>query len=92
MAQALADVATIGILQERSIRESSLVAEQLQWALESRVIIEQAKGVLSVLENVGVEEAFGRLRAYARHHNLTLRAVAEGVTARTLDVNRRPTV
>jgi GAF domain-containing protein len=92
VAQALADVATIGILQERSIRETNVVAEQLQWALESRVLIEQAKGVLSVLENIGVDEAFGRLREYARNHNLTLRAVAEGVTARTLDVNRRPTV
>ncbi|HWH98450.1 MAG TPA: GAF and ANTAR domain-containing protein [Pseudolysinimonas sp.] len=87
VAQALADVATIGILQERSIRETSLVAEQLQWALESRVVIEQAKGVLSVLEKIGVDEAFARLRSHARNNNLTLRAVAEGVTARTLDLS-----
>lgn len=92
VSQALADVATIGILQERSIRETNLVAEQLQWALESRVLVEQAKGVLSVLENIGMDDAFDRLREYARNHNLTLRAVAEGVTARTLDVNRRPQV
>jgi GAF domain-containing protein len=92
VAQALADVATIGILQERSIRETSIVAEQLQWALESRVIIEQAKGVLAALDGIGVDEAFTRLRAYARNHNVTLRAVAEGVTARTLDVSRRPRV
>jgi GAF domain-containing protein len=92
VAQALADVATIGILQERSIRETGIVAEQLRWALESRVIIEQAKGVLSALDGVGVDEAFDRLRDYARNHNLTLRAVAEGVTARTLDVSRHPRV
>jgi GAF domain-containing protein len=92
VAQALADVATIGILQERSIRETGLVAEQLQWALESRVIIEQAKGVLAALDGIGVDEAFTRLREHARNNNLTLRAVAEGVTARTLDVSRRPRV
>jgi GAF domain-containing protein len=92
VAQALADVATIGILQERSIRETSIVAEQLQRALESRVIIEQAKGVLAALHGVGVDEAFTLLRSYARDHNLTLRSVAEGVTARTLEVGWRPRV
>lgn len=92
VAQALADVATIGILQERSIRETGVVAEQLKSALESRVLIEQAKGVLSALEGVGVDEAFGRLRDYARNHNLTLRAVAEGVAARTLEVSPHPRV
>lgn len=92
VAQALADVATIGILQERSARETSIVAEQLQWALESRVVIEQAKGVLAALEEIGVDEAFGRLRDHARSNNLTLRAVAEGVTARTLELGPRPKV
>ncbi|MEO8529433.1 MAG: ANTAR domain-containing protein, partial [Pseudolysinimonas sp.] len=80
------DVATIGILQERSIRETGMVTEQLQRALESRVLIEQAKGVLSALGGIDVEAAFTLLRTYARDHNLTLRSVAEGVTARTLDV------
>lgn len=92
VAQALADVATIGILQERSIRETSIVAEQLQRALESRVVIEQAKGVLAALDGIGMDEAFTRLRSYARDHNLTLRAVAEGVTARSLDVTQSPRV
>lgn len=85
-AQALADVATIGILQERSIRETGIVAEQLQQALESRVVIEQAKGVLSAAERIGVDEAFSILRGHARRHNLSLRTVAAGVTARTLDL------
>lgn len=92
VAQALADVATIGILQERSVRETGIVAEQLQWALESRVVIEQAKGVLSALEGIGVDQAFGRLRDHARNNNMTLRAVAEGVTARTLEIGPRPKV
>jgi len=92
VAQALADVATIGILQERSIRETSTVTEQLQRALESRVIIEQAKGVLSVVDGIGIDEAFNRLHDYARSHNLTLRAVAQGVAARTLHLTDAPTV
>jgi len=86
VAQALADVATIGILQERSIRETGVVREQLQHALESRVLIEQAKGVVSALGWIGVDEAFGLMRDYARQNNLSLRTVAERVTARTLDV------
>lgn len=85
-AQALADVATIGILQERSIRETAVVTEQLQRALESRVLIEQAKGVLAVLGGIGVDEAFVILRRYSRTSNLPLRIVAEGVIARSLDV------
>ncbi len=86
VAQALADVATIGILQERNIRETGVVAAQLQRALESRVLIEQAKGVLSAQGDMDVDTAFTTLRTYARSHNLTLRAVAEAVTSRTLDI------
>jgi GAF domain-containing protein len=86
VAQALADVATIGILQERSIRETSVVTAQLQRALESRIIIEQAKGVLSALGGFDVHQAFAMLRGYARDHNVTLRSAAEGVAARTLDI------
>ena len=86
VAQALADVATIGILQERSIRETGIVTEQLQRALETRIIIEQAKGVLSVTGRLTMDEAFVALRRYARDRNLTLRVVAEGVTNRTIDV------
>jgi GAF domain-containing protein len=85
-AQALADVAAIGILQERSIRETTLVTEQLQHALESRVIIEQAKGVIAVLGEIGIDEAFGVLRGYARRTNQPLRFVAEEVIARRIDV------
>lgn len=86
VAQALADVATIGILQERIIRESSIVTEQLQRALDSRILIEQAKGVLSQTGSMEMGEAFSALRAYARDNNLSLRSVAEGVTTRSLDI------
>lgn len=85
-AQALADVATIGILQERLIRESGIVSEQLQRALDSRILIEQAKGVLSETGQMDMDEAFTALRAYARNSNLNLRLVAEGVTNRSLDI------
>ncbi len=86
LAQALADVATIGILQERVSAQSQVVTEQLQRALDSRILIEQAKGVLSQSAGFSMDEAFVVLRAHARNHNLTLRAVAEGVANRTLDV------
>jgi GAF domain-containing protein len=86
VAQALADVATIGILQERTIRSSSIVAEQLQNALNSRILIEQAKGVLAASTGLTMDEAFAALRAYARNGNLTLATVAEGVIARTIDI------
>jgi GAF domain-containing protein len=86
VAQALADVATIGILHERLIRQSHVVAEQLQRALDTRILVEQAKGVLAQDGGLDVDEAFGVLRRYARDHDLVLRAVAEGVVNRRIDV------
>lgn len=85
-AQALADVATIGILHERISSQSQLVAEQLRHALDSRILIEQAKGVLAQGAAMNVDESFSALRRYARDRNLTLRAVAEGVVNRTIDI------
>jgi GAF domain-containing protein len=87
-AQALTDVATIGILQERLIKERGIVADQLQRALDSRVLIEQAKGVLSESASISVDDAFGAMRAYARSHNLRLHDVAEGIVSRTLNIAR----
>lgn len=85
-ARALADVATIGILQERTIRERTLVTAQLQAALDSRVLIEQAKGVVAQTRGLAMDDAFARLRDYARRNNQRLHDVAESVISRTLDV------
>ena len=79
LGQALADVATIGILSERAIRRGEVVNEQLQIALNSRIIIEQAKGVLAQHGNLSMDAAFDRLRRYARHNNLRLSDVARRV-------------
>ncbi len=85
IAQALADIATIGILHERSSRETHILNEQLQRALESRVLIEQAKGVLAAVHSLDMDEAFTALRDYARANHMTLRDVAQQVAARSLD-------
>jgi hypothetical protein len=77
LGQALADVATIGILQERAVSGGQVSVEQLQAALNSRIIIEQAKGVLAEQAGVDMAEAFDRLRRYARDHNQRLSRVAE---------------
>jgi GAF domain-containing protein len=79
LGQALADVATIGILQERAIRHGEVVTEQLQAALNSRVIIEHAKGVLAQQGTLTTETAFDRLRRYSRGHDLLLGEVARRV-------------
>ena len=79
LGQALADIATIGILQERAVRQREIVAEQLQGALNSRVIIEQAKGVLAQMGNLTMEDAFEHLRHYSRSHHLRLSELARHV-------------
>jgi GAF domain-containing protein len=79
VAQALADVATIAILQDRLARDRSVLAEQLQSALNSRVAIEQAKGALSNQLGVGVDQAFLLLRDRARSTRRRLLDVAEAV-------------
>jgi GAF domain-containing protein len=84
VAQGLADVATIGILQQRAIREADMAKFQLQRALDSRVLIEQAKGVVSHTRGVDMDEAFRMLRTHARSNNLNLRDVAAAVVDRSL--------
>jgi GAF domain-containing protein len=88
VAQALADVATIGILQERTIRNSNLISEQLQFALDSRILIEQAKGVLAATLGLSMEDAFTAIRSYARNHNQTLRSVADDVITRKVNLSQ----
>jgi GAF domain-containing protein len=82
-ARALVDIATIGILQERATREQELVAGQLQVALNSRVIIEQAKGILAERLHVTPDQAFIMLRAYSRSNNHPLTQVAADVISGT---------
>ncbi|MFD2340846.1 GAF and ANTAR domain-containing protein [Clavibacter tessellarius] len=78
-AQALADVATISVLQERTIRDSSVVHDQLRHALDSRVLIEQAKGVISHTLGVDMDEAFRLIRNEARSTSTAMPAVAAGI-------------
>jgi len=75
--QALADVATISLLHERSMRHSDTLTEQLQAALNSRVIIEQAKGKLAERLGVDMDQAFKLLRDRARTSNLRLSDLAQ---------------
>jgi AmiR/NasT family two-component response regulator len=83
----MADVATIGLIQERSLRHHETLVDQLQTALNSRILVEQAKGVLAERRGINPNQAFTLLRDYARrhHHRLTelAAAVVEGTTTAT---------
>jgi GAF domain-containing protein len=74
--QSLADLATIAILQERLIQRAELLTEQLQYALNSRVVIEQAKGAVARSLGVSVEEAFELMRQHARRERIGLTGLA----------------
>jgi GAF domain-containing protein len=76
VAQALAHMATIGLLQERAVRRGEVLAEQLQSALNSRIVIEQAKGAIAQYRNVSVDDAFLLMRDHARRTNIRLGDVA----------------
>jgi GAF domain-containing protein len=78
-AQAFADVATIAILQHRAALEAQTLNAHLHHALNSRIVIEQAKGMISAREGVDMEGAFAVLRNHARNHNLLLADVASAV-------------
>jgi GAF domain-containing protein len=79
LAQALADVATIGILQQRAIHDARIATTQLEVALESRIVIEQAKGIVAEHNRIGVDEAFALLRNYTRSHNRLLAQTARDI-------------
>jgi GAF domain-containing protein len=85
VAQAFADLATISVLQHGAATQSERINDQLTHALESRIVIEQAKGVIAERAGVDIPEAFARLRNYARAHQLRLSDVAEAAVDGILD-------
>ncbi len=94
LAQALADVASIAILQDQASRQAKLREGHLQHALISRIVIEQAKGMIAERTGVDMDEAFNRLRSYARNNNRGLTGVAEDMVGGALPVDAvslRPT-
>ncbi|GAA4715736.1 GAF and ANTAR domain-containing protein [Phytohabitans rumicis] len=88
--QALADVATIGLLQERAVRRRETLAEQLQTALNSRVVIEQAKGKLAERLQVDMDRAFAALREAARSRNRRLSELAQAIVEGTAEIPSTP--
>jgi GAF domain-containing protein len=85
VAQALADVATISLLHERAVRDQVALSEQLQTALHSRIVIEQAKGILSAQAGTDVAAAFALMRTHARRSGEPLTTVANAVIAGSVD-------
>jgi transcriptional regulator with GAF, ATPase, and Fis domain len=83
-AQAFADIASIAILQYKATLQSHELMDQLNTALNTRIVIEQAKGIVSEREHLDMEKAFAALRGHARNHNLRLSDVAEAVVDGTL--------
>jgi GAF domain-containing protein len=84
IAQALADIATIGILQERAISDARMVSSQLEAALQSRIVLEQAKGIVAEHNGINVDRAFALMRGYTRAHNRLLVQTARDIIAGTL--------
>ena len=78
-ARVLADIATSYVINASKLAQQRRISEQLQEALHSRIIIEQAKGVLAAERGISIDEAFQRLRRHARSHRASLRTVAEAV-------------
>ncbi len=88
LAQAMADIATIAILQERAIHDARALSMQLEGALASRVVIEQAKGIIAEHRRVDVDTAFTLLRGFARSNQRPLSDTAREVIAGTISPER----
>jgi GAF domain-containing protein len=87
LAQALADVASIAIVQDMATREAAIREGHLQHALNSRIVIEQAKGMIAERAGVDMDDAFARLRSFARNNNRGLTEVAEGLVDGSIAVD-----
>jgi GAF domain-containing protein len=85
LAESLATIVAISVLRERRQERADTLAGQLQQALNSRLVIEQAKGILAERVRVGVDQAFTMLRAHARRHQMRLALLAQQVVEGTLD-------
>jgi GAF domain-containing protein len=88
--QALADIATIGILQERALDDAHIVTNQLEGALESRIVIEQAKGIVAERNQVSIDTAFTLLRTYSRTHSRMLSRTAHDIVDGSLSTDDLP--
>ena len=88
LGQALADVATVALVQDRAVTDRESLNVQLQTALSSRVVLEQAKGLLAQQGGLDMTDAFRFLRSYSRDHNQRLTDVAQAVVSRTLSAQR----
>lgn len=82
----LADVVTAHLIHTSRLRRQEQLTEQLQTALESRTVIEQAKGVVAATHQISVDEAFERIRRHARSHQVSVRAVADAIVSMGLEV------
>lgn len=90
LAQALADIATIAILQQRTLEQSHVENAQLQAALTKRIFIEQAKGILAERRGTSVDDAFTAFRSHARSHNLRMDDIARQIIEGTFDTATIP--
>jgi AmiR/NasT family two-component response regulator len=90
LAQALADVATIALLQQRTAAQNEVERVQLQYALTSRIVLEQAKGILAERWGVTVDQAFAAFRDYARAHHHQLATLAREIADNTFDTTQIP--
>lgn len=90
VAQALADVATVGIVHERALHRGEILTEQLQAALNSRILIEQAKGVLTERSGLDFPDVFALLRAHAGRTGLRLSDVAQAVVDGSITLDALP--
>jgi GAF domain-containing protein len=89
-ARALADAATVGVLQRRARHRYELLSAQLQTALDSRVLVEQAKGLLAERWNMDVDDAFLILRRHARTRRMRLADLSRAVLTRAVDLSPDP--
>ncbi|WP_037606769.1 GAF domain-containing protein [Streptacidiphilus rugosus] len=90
LAQALADLATIAILQQRTLAHSETERSQLQYALTSRIVLEQVKGILAERWQVTTDEAFAAFRAYARAHHHQISRLARAIADGEFDTDQIP--